>query len=302
LIACVVFDGLVARLVLFNGEGRPRPESLIWYFTYLQFTHWQRILYVLVPAGILPFLSLLAWKRLDAPGRAMAFAAVAFFILAYIQSQTALHHFIPAMLLPLAVFWRLANSPATQRGYAFPVAVVASALIAFTLSLPRSFHLFVEAGATGSLIDDRFPQNHLNPPGYAGLPILATMFSEPGEKRRNEAAVSPLTLRFYSHRRPAAAVPPAYVLQSPGIAAPQASAVVASDSEAVLYALSDSIWKKHRAMRPVAETGSPIYRIPPQSRLRNRTLRDHPENFSVLRGLASAGVDTAALRARGWWH
>ncbi|HXI20704.1 MAG TPA: hypothetical protein VNH46_06445, partial [Gemmatimonadales bacterium] len=74
---------------------------------YLSFGQWSRMLYVLLPSGVLPALSLLWWRHQDRLSRILTLSTVGYFGFFYFPSFTALHHFAPVMLLPLAVFWRL---------------------------------------------------------------------------------------------------------------------------------------------------------------------------------------------------
>lgn len=69
----------------------------------------QRLLFWLLPAGILPGLSLLAWRWQDRLSRVLTLTTVIYVLFFYVQAYRILpHHFAPAALLPLIVFWRLA--------------------------------------------------------------------------------------------------------------------------------------------------------------------------------------------------
>jgi hypothetical protein len=256
-----------------------------------------------VPAGILPFLSIFFWKNLDSAARALALTAITYFFLFYIQAQTALHHFVPAMLLPVAVFWRRINQSPPRREAAFALSVAAAAVLALVLSLPASTRLYIESRLVGASISDRIFHEQGNPAGYAGLSLFQMLF--PRERDEGAGArftVSPLVLRYYSHRAGPGQHEPGYVLQRRSESPPPGAVLVGSDSSGALYALSESILARHRGLRPTPNPGAAIYEVPPQYRYRNDLLRNDPGVFSLLRGLGRIGVDTVMLRARGWRH
>ena len=124
----------IADIVIDSGAGEVAGR-----FRYLRFGHLQRLLWVIIPAGIVPVLALPMFRKQDAISRSLVLMTTLYFLFFFVIAFTALHHFAPAMLFPIVVFWRLAlKSPATGRRAAV---VTAAAAVALVLSLPRSMAL-----------------------------------------------------------------------------------------------------------------------------------------------------------------
>lgn len=151
LIACALAARFApAALAAF---GAPRPggeyESLLSRFAYLQVADGRRLLFMLAPCGLIPGLALLAWKRFDGVSRALALVTLGYFAFFYVQAYVSLHHFVPAMLLPLAAFWRSGPVADVQSGGATRWAVFAGLLLATWLSWPASWRPLVHARHVG---------------------------------------------------------------------------------------------------------------------------------------------------------
>ncbi len=67
-----------------------------------------RLLFWLLPCGLLPGLALLAWPWQDKLSRTLTLMVIAYVLFFYVQAYRILpHHFAPAAVIPLIVFWRL---------------------------------------------------------------------------------------------------------------------------------------------------------------------------------------------------
>ncbi len=101
----------------------------------------QRFLFWLLPSGILPGLALLAWRWQDTLSRALTLTTVVYVLFFYVQAYRILpHHFAPATLLPLIVFWRLRPVQAAPAP-AFAMALVGLAFSAWS-SWPETMRPF----------------------------------------------------------------------------------------------------------------------------------------------------------------
>ncbi|MGQ0643306.1 MAG: hypothetical protein ACT4P6_21380 [Gemmatimonadaceae bacterium] len=103
---------------------------------FLTFTDGARLLYAAVPGGLLPFLSLALWSKQDRESRYLTVACICYLALFYIQGFVAMHHFVPVMLLPMVVFWRMIMRATISWPAPLAAAVTAACL---WLSLPRRF-------------------------------------------------------------------------------------------------------------------------------------------------------------------
>ncbi len=138
-----VVPGLLADL----GVGSARDEfsagNLAERLRYVTVFWPQRMLFWILPCGIVPALALVAWRWQDPLARAVSLLTIGYAMFFYIQGYRVLpHHFAPVMVLPLIVYWRLAPV-AAHPGRAVTLAVAGLA-VAAALSIPGGFrpHLY----------------------------------------------------------------------------------------------------------------------------------------------------------------
>lgn len=258
----VGFEKLVPRftdLVIDSGAGAVAGR-----FRYLRFDHLQRLLWVVIPAGIVPVLALPLIRRHDAIARTLVAITALYFAHFYVLAFTALHHFAPAMLFPIVVFWRLAlKTPATGRRV---VVTMAAAALALWLSLPQSFDL----DRTMRPIGDATVWNVGNYGGtyqeyreaFDHSPLLLNLFppfwevEDPGE----EFIGSPwLQIRYSGH----GAIGPEtnYLAQSLVDPVPAGFTRIAEDSVAALYVKDFARWEADRFRSRNTEWQSPALRV-----------------------------------------
>lgn len=109
--------GAIAVLgpVMIRLAGLPLPgaefsaEAVVTRLRFVAFTDWNRFAFLAVPGGIVPALFLMTWRWQDRVARALTLVTVVFFLFFYLQGyRVLLHHFIPAMIPPIVIFWRSA--------------------------------------------------------------------------------------------------------------------------------------------------------------------------------------------------
>jgi hypothetical protein len=124
-----------------SGAGNPGYSggSILNRFRFLTFTDMRRFLYAAAPTGILPALSLLAYRWQDPLARFVTIVSAGYFMVFYIPAFTSLHHFIPVMILPLIVLWRLILF--RMDDYRPALAVAVSTAVLLYLSLPQHFRI-----------------------------------------------------------------------------------------------------------------------------------------------------------------
>ncbi len=257
---------LAPRLLQLADLPLPGKEhaipGLVKYFGILQFVDLKRVVYAALPAGIVPALACLYWRRLDGVSRALACLSIVYFLAFYFQAIPVLHYYIPAMLLPVAVLWRrvpegaaalkwrlaiatgcvvaiAASWPATTRPIMYQRRVAASILMTvdgYETSEPR---LFVEAEPLGLL----FLDEDGTAPGRAGedsyFPLLR-------HARRGAHVDSTIN----------------YALLSREAAPPAGFALFVGDSLSKLYVRSESTRVRDARLRPPVPSTARIYRIP----------------------------------------
>jgi hypothetical protein len=266
---CVVLGlALPAALpFLLAAVNLPQPGSeyaaggLLTQLRYVQFADLRRFLFVLIPSGILPALGLLAWKRQDTVARALVLVTLVYFAIFYFKADTALHYFIPAMLLPLAVFWRLELKSVVPK--AANVAVASAAVIALLLSLPQDRSPHLRARLIGSAsVDDRQGYEAFEPAFFRGLDLYGELFPPPWDPRVPSEMYggSPLAWNYYSQRRLSTEKPNYFLTDGSG-PVPAAARLVATEESAALFVRSDSVWRVHSAPPRTSSIGA-IYSIP----------------------------------------
>jgi hypothetical protein len=254
-----------------------RTASILSRLQYLKLDDLSRALYVLVPAGILPGLSLLAFRRHDPVGRSLAVVSVAYFLFFYLQAFIALHHFVPVMILPLVVFWRVVLR---RKVSWWPVGLAAvSAVLALWASLPRHFivdRTTREIGRTtlyrignygGKYADHRT--------AIERQPLLFSLFAPDWEVRdpSHELIGSPLGIIHYSVRPAGSGSDINYIVQPVADPPPAGFTRVAEDGAGVVYVKDLERWRRDRFRSLRTDFRSPIYDIPRETLFRHWGVR-----------------------------
>ena len=220
--------------------------------------------FVVFPSGILPSLALLGWRRQDSVTRTVAAVTLSYYLLFYVQAYVSLHYFVPAMLLPLVVYWRTDVPGRRGRPRLFLAATVAAGLSALYLSLPPDATPGHHARRIGAATDIRLG-------GYESMEaatfprglILGHIVPHPAHhlvpKRSFGEAAS--VLYHYAHRsRIKGDIN--YVLQAASSLIPEGMKLLAAKGGAALYVKDRAVLAQHRAERPPTPPGSLLYVIP----------------------------------------
>ncbi|NOE20701.1 hypothetical protein GS634_21435 [Ruegeria atlantica] len=178
LILASLFEMLLGRFGVMNQSTEFNTDSILNRLRFITIFETERTLFWLLPSGILPGLALLAWPWQDKLSKALTLSVIAYVLFFHIQAYRILpHHFTPAMIIPLIVFWRLrlvqaAPTPAL-------VCALSGLAVSLWISWPETLRPFtltrnladrikfeVEAGtfpdaeeinAVQTLIDEAFP-------------------------------------------------------------------------------------------------------------------------------------------------
>ncbi|UCG76122.1 MAG: hypothetical protein JSV95_02090, partial [Gemmatimonadota bacterium] len=232
---CIVLGfGLPAaasRVLAWAGLPLPGGEyaagSLLGELRYVQIGDLRRFLFVLIPSGILPALGLLAWRRQDEVARSLTVVTVICFAFFYLKAHTSLHYFIPAMLMPLAVFWRIV--PTRGPGIGWSGAIGLAAAVALALSIPSSPAPQTHARLVGSAVADQRPgYRTFEPSFFRDLTIYNQLFPLPWDPRvpGESYGGSPLPWNYYAQRAPPPRSAANYFLMPRDGSAPPAARLV----------------------------------------------------------------------------
>lgn len=259
---------VIPRLGLPEPGGLHGLVSSVERFRYLQYADFGRIVYVLLPAGIVAALWLPFWQRQDEVARSLSAVALAYAAAFYFKASVALHFFVPAMVLPLAVFWRSDRSwmrPRLQR------ALVAAGIVAAgVLSWPQDHAVHTQTRTVGESIRVRTAgYSPLVPATYRRHNIFMELVPLPSDQGvpRDSFGVSPLALNYYAHRFTADSTRVNYLVQPPEDPAPASMRRIAETNGAALFVRSDSVWRRHRRLRAPAPTAARPYAMATRRKL-----------------------------------
>lgn len=301
--ACVIGAMVASRIVAALGAPPPGGEygvvGILKYFAFLQFTDWSRLVLILVPAGILPFVTFFRWSILDRQARALVLVTAAYFLFFFVQAHVSMHHFVPAMLLPVPAALRaLTREPRTVRTWA--LAWCGAAVIAVLLSLPRAFVVHTDGRSVGAGINlDVGDYATSSPDVFRHTTLLEQLFPYDWDPRVPFASYggSPLVWnRYASHGVLLPTVN--YQIQSDTTPAPAGMHRVAADSGSVLYVRDLTRWEADLVRRPPTPAGSATYFVPRGILFRSVPNIVGPPIIDVVATLERLGIDMAPVLAR----
>jgi hypothetical protein len=305
LLACVVISFIVPYILAIIRQPLPGSEhgvyGLLKKFAFLQWADWRRVLFMIVPSGILPALALLAWRWQDKVARTLTVVTVVYFCFFYIQAHIALHYFVPAMLLPMVVFWRFEELEHSRRKRLANACFAVTSILAFTISLPMNATPHTSARFVGVSVQDRIGgYDNLEPAAFLRSSMLRHIFPYAWDPKVpfESYGGSPLQWYYYAHRTGEAECYVNYVLQASDNPPPIGMRLLAEEYGVKLYVGNDSLWASHRALRPPTPTGSKVYQIPRGILFRSVPLQNGPPIINMVDVAESLGIDLDPLLDR----
>lgn len=137
LIAANLFYAMIVTWGYTAPSAEFGPKAILRRLRFITLFDFQRFGFWMLPAGILPAVSLFFWRWQDRLTRVLTLTTLAYVGFFYVQAYRILpHHFTPAMVLPLIVYWRIARRHDRQ----IPAAAfgLTGCLIAAWISWPPS--------------------------------------------------------------------------------------------------------------------------------------------------------------------
>lgn len=269
--ACVVgnvlFERVYVPLVAGQGGAAFPTSSILDRLRYLRFLDVDRLLYMAVPCGIVPAVALAAVRRQDSLSRIVTFVVVAYFGFFYVQAFIALHHFVPVMLLPLVVFWRLRLA---ERWPAWTTPVAAGlTLAALLLALPREWRVDRHLRGIGAATSYEIGEYGGNYAEYRQSiehrDVIYELFPVAWDVEDPAGALVGASLGtvYYAFRmRDERAAPPNYLLRPVGAEPPPGFALVAETEDGIALVRDPEQWQYTREHPPSTDFQSTLYRIP----------------------------------------
>lgn len=270
LAVALLYNRLVFAPTVPEVASAPPLAGLVQRFRVVRLDDFSRFLWAAFPAGILPFLSLFAFRWQDAYARFVAIIVAMYFAFFYFPAFTALHHFVPAMVLPLVVFWRvwLSRRPLmdrSPRGWAPLAVVLGIGALALWASLPRHFEVNRAVRGVGQRTEFRigdYESDYRTQLGH--LSVLVDLLPTRGrvEDPAREFVASPLTMIYYSARPKLTGEVANYVFQPAIDEAPVMFSKTSEVEGAALYVRDLQEWERDRSRPQRVDFRSKVYEIP----------------------------------------
>lgn len=291
MLACIGLYLLYEKVFIgIAGEGRGRymTESILQRLQYLRFLDLRRLLFVVVPTGVLPALALFALPKQDRLARSLAIFCLLYFVFFFVQAFVALHHFAPLMLLPVAVFWRIVLRERVRRWPA--AAALAGAALGVALAIPPGYDVFraprpigrTTAFSAGDILGtyDQYRE------ARDAFGIVSALF--PGEVESDDPAVeltlAPDPIVYYAHRYRPEPGTAQYVFQATGSPAPIGTVEVAEADGMSVFVRDTLLWQEVRRSPPSTDFRSALYALPRETLFRYRGIpaRNYDLNLATL--------------------
>ena len=264
-----------------SGSGYP-AASILYRFQYLTFDDYQRFIYAAAPAGLLPALSLLAYRMHDPLSRCLVIISAGYFLVFYIPAFTSLHHFVPVMIIPVIVLWRLVIRNTVSF---FPAAVTgAMALLCLWLSLPKHFQVTTTYSDIGKRMEYQIGKYNGDYPSYrqsiAGTNLFSNYFRADWDvdDPATELVGGDQLLYYASHGKSPGQVID-YMIQPANAAPPAGFTLLARESAGSAWVRDTTILEKDRHNPPPTGYRSDLYDISPETLFFYKGVPAH--NYSI---------------------
>lgn len=224
-------------------------------------TNFHRLNALLFPAGLLPALSLSAIRPREAGSWILGGVTLGFFGVIYLQSWAFLHQLAPAMLVPLAVYWRLYLHHPKAQGWLLPTTFFAAA-VSFYLSLPQHWRIIQTSRAFGAATEYRIGDYDSSyREAAAGAHALPTLLPAnyrlqyPNQPWGTDGHV----WVYYATRPKIPGAPINYIVQ-PAVTAPPERTTKAGDRQGIaVYVRDVGEWERLRQTEYPRRVASPLY-------------------------------------------
>lgn len=273
IVLCLVLAATYERgLAPYLGLGLDEPSTGVMgrRLRYLLFGDWARLAYVIVPASLLPLLTLLLFPLQDSLARIWAAAALLFLAFFSCLAFTALHQYLPVVLLSLVVFWRVVAGRPRQS--AWHLGASAAAVVALALSAPRSFAVDRSSREIASRLDYRIGDYRDGPLGFrqafAGKDLLEFVFPPYDSLDPERRFISaPLMFVHYATAPSEVQREPNYLVLPVGETAPTPWTRIAENAAGSVWVRDHDAWQQQLYAPPPTDFRSRALGLPRSSLL-----------------------------------
>jgi hypothetical protein len=274
-------------------------KNILVRFAYLQWWDWRRLLFVVVPSGIIPMAAMLHWKSQDDIARALTIVVVAYFVFFYVQAYTVLHYFVPVMLLPIVIFWRSRLTIGVIPRSAVCGLAVACGVVALAVSLPANAAPHTAARRIGAELDaqgDGYETSGALALGRSEVLSHLFPFDWDGSVPERGYGGSPLVWNYYAHRPKPEPRTIHYVILGADRPAPAGMSLLGREAGAALYLNDLSALARDRALKLPSPAGPRVYMVPRWMIFRLPVPRGQRHFIDVADLLERWGLPVAAVR------
>jgi len=247
---------------------------------HLRFSEYERLAFLLVPAGLVPALAMFWFTRQDRWTRALSGAGLVYFGIMYIRAFGAPHQFIPVFVIPLVVFWRMMADASDRFRKPIVAAVTLATVLSLWLSLPRHFDIDGSVRALGMASAFRVGGNSpADPETLARAGILhdviqpTYMLADPAV----EWGTSPYPWLYYTIGGPRNENHVNYLVIREDDRPPVGWLQASTFADVALYVRDRERWNADRRLRLTVPYRSALYQVP--NRMRFAHLAD--EQYAI---------------------
>jgi len=262
IISWFVFSGILSAtylaeaLAITGGAQNPLNQ-----YSFVQFWDPQRLLMIAAGGGLLPIMSVVAFRWQDLDTRVLSVAWALTFLAFYLPAAYAVHHLAPVMVLPIAIFWRTALRGELRALVPVSLAVAAVALM---LTIPAGPHIVRHQRAAARSIQNEVGDVDGSYEDRREAVLAASMMSDlfPAGvwDAATELSPEPLALVYYAQRRDPAA-PTYYFVRR--LDDPLPNREPDATGRALLYVVDREAWEKDRFGTYSLDWRSSLYSLGP---------------------------------------
>jgi hypothetical protein len=175
---------------------------------------------------------------------------------------------------------------------------VISGIGALLISLPQNFTPHIYGRLVGESIEDRIDgYKEYDSSVFNHSKILRNILPyawDPNVPSESYGG-SPLIWHYYAQKAPKNERNINYIVQRSDHLPPENTKLISEEDGVTLYVLNESVWAKHRAIRPPFPAVSPVFSIPRGIIFRSVPLKDGPRIINVLDVIKSLGFDVDTI-------
>ncbi|RMF61394.1 MAG: hypothetical protein D6748_01705 [Calditrichaeota bacterium] len=241
---------------------------------YWDFFQFKKFGYALIPTGVIPFLSIGAFKWHSAKMKTLSLVTLIYFCFFYSMGFSALHHFVPVMIFPLVIYWTLHLSKFGKNRDRFVIVLILGSSISTFLSLPQHFQISNKEREIGYSLLLKAEKPGQEPNGK----YIELLFKLVWDVRNPdlEWGAEYNSIKFYAMKPKAENQFVNYIIQPGNIPIPDGYTKV-NEKDSMIACVKDfNLWESHKKPILTSHYRSPLFDIPPSSLFPHQGKKENP--------------------------